>query len=117
MGEPANITRNFLELRGVGIINIKEIFGVKSILKRTKIDLIIELIKFEDTKIVDRLLTDYSEEIIEGKKVPKLIIPVSAGRSLATIIDAAVSEFKNRKHFNYSSVKEIIEKTKNNDNK
>jgi HPr kinase/phosphorylase len=89
-GSAPSISRNFMEIRGLGIINIKEIFGPKAVLKRSVIDLVIKLEKRQREKEDDRLglKTAKNHEIL-GVKIPKINIPVAPGRNIATLIEVA----------------------------
>ncbi len=89
-GEAPPISRYFMEIRGLGIINIKEIFGPKAVLKKSKIDLVINLIKRERKKDHDRLGLKTPEDYeILGVKTPQIYIPVAPGRNIATLIEVA----------------------------
>lgn len=85
---PANI-RHFSELRGIGIINVASLFGMGAVKPTEKIDFIVNLEQWDNTKSYDRmgLNKDYTE--ILGLKVPVLTIPVRQGRNLAVIIEVA----------------------------
>ncbi|MFW6139898.1 MAG: hypothetical protein ACOC5S_00905 [Acidobacteriota bacterium] len=90
MGISPAISRYFMEIRGLGIINIKQIFGSKSVCKRSKIDLVINLKKWEQDKEYDRLGLESLEKYeLLGVKIPQIIIPVAPGRNIATLIEVA----------------------------
>jgi len=90
IGKSPPISRYFMEIRGLGIINIKEIFGPKSISRQAKIDLVIQLRKWQRGKEYDRLGLKFPEDYeILGKKIPQLSIPVAPGRNIATLIEVA----------------------------
>ena len=90
VGAAPPLSRNFREIRGLGIINIKEIFGPKSISRESRIDLIIRLKKWRHGLEPDRLgLKLPEDEVILGEKVPQLFIPVAPGRNIATLIEVA----------------------------
>lgn len=90
VGTSPAVSRNFMEIRGLGIINIKQIFGSKSVCKRSKIDLIINLKKWEQDKEYDRLgLESLKKYELLGAKIPQIIIPVAPGRNIATLIEVA----------------------------
>jgi HPr kinase/phosphorylase len=89
-GTAPPLSRDFMEIRGLGIINIREIFGPKSVVRSAKVDLIIKLKKWHRGFEVDRLGLKVSEdESILGRKVPQLAIPVAPGRNIATLIEVA----------------------------
>ena len=84
------LSRDFMEIRGLGIINIREIFGPGSVVAGARVDLIIKLKKWRKGFEVDRLGLKVSEdESILGVKVPQLAIPVAPGRNIATLIEVA----------------------------
>ncbi len=91
------ITRNLMEIRGVGIINIKDIFGVSSIVERKKIELVIELERWDEKKVYDRLGWEMKKRKFLGVELPMIRIPVAPGRNLATIIEVAVRSYVLRK--------------------
>ena len=97
---PANI-RHFMELRGVGIINARRIFGMGSVKMTEKVDMVISLEPWEKTKVYDRMgMTDEYMEIL-GNKVPSLTIPVKTGRNLAVIIEVAAMNNRQKKMLDY----------------
>ena len=113
IGTSAEITRDFIEIRGIGIINAKQTFGIKSIMKKTKISLVLNLIKFKKNQEIDRLGSDFLEYKASGGSIPMMEIPVSAGRNLASIVEAAVTEFKHKKYYQYSAIDDMERKNKN----
>jgi len=90
IGTSPAISRYFMEIRGLGIINIKQIFGSKYVCKRSKIDLIINLKRWEQDKEYDRLGLELQGKYeLLGVKIPQIIIPVAPGRNIATLIEVA----------------------------
>lgn len=91
VGTAPPLTRNFMEIRGLGIINIREIFGPKSMMKQSRVDLIIRLKKLQKKGgDSDRLGLKFPEDReILGVKVPQINIPVAPGRNIATLIEVA----------------------------
>lgn len=94
---PDNI-RNFLEIRGVGIVNVKVLFGICAVKHLQKIDLVIELIDWKLYENRDRLFVAQKSKDIFGIEVPLLQIPVSSGRNIPVIIETAVINIKGRSH-------------------
>jgi HPr kinase/phosphorylase len=110
VGSAASLSRNFMEIRGLGIINIKKIFGKKSICSKTKIDLIIMLKRWKEGKEYDRLGLKFpGNQKILGVDVPKISIPVAPGRNIATLIEVACKVFM-LKQKGYHAALEITEK-------
>jgi HPr kinase/phosphorylase len=89
-GEAPELSRNFMEIRGLSIIDIKAIFGPRAICRKSKIDLVIQLKKWERGKKYDRLGLESPENYaILGVRLPKVSIPVAPGRTIATLIEVA----------------------------
>lgn len=89
-GTAPPLSRDFMELRGLGIINIREIFGPQAIRRSSMIDLIIRLRKWTRGKACERLGLDIpADEDILGVRIPVLNIPVAPGRNIATLIEIA----------------------------
>lgn len=104
---PENI-RHFMELRGIGIIDARRIFGMGSVKMTEKIDLVINLEPWDDTKAYERMgLADETMDIL-GLKIPMYTIPVNPGRNLAIIIEVAAINYRLKK-MGYNSAKELLE--------
>ncbi|MDO4604824.1 MAG: HPr(Ser) kinase/phosphatase [Helcococcus sp.] len=99
----ANI-RHFMEIRGIGILDIRRLYGVGSVKVETGIDLIIELENWNDEKEYDRLGLEDETEMILGIEVPKITVPVKPGRNIAMIIEVAVRNLRQKK-LGYNSAK------------
>lgn len=92
-GEAPEVLRNMLEIRGVGIIDVTSMFGVAATTERSQIDYVIELQKWDQNAVYDRIGGQEETFTVFGIDIPKIIIPVSEGRSIAVIIEAAVNNF------------------------
>lgn len=91
-GEAPEILKSMIELRGVGIINVNSMFGVTTTLDQSIVDYVIDLQKLHEEVEFDRIGgTERQTVTYFGVDIPKLVIPVSEGRSVAVIIEAAVS--------------------------
>ncbi len=88
-GEGSDLLHYHMEIRGLGIINIKHLFGVAAIRERKKIDLAIELVEWDEGKEYDRLGLDEQTYPLLGIEVPLLKIPVRPGRNITTIVEVA----------------------------
>ena len=106
-GTAPDIIRYFMELRGIGIINVKSMYGSGSVLDEKKIQLIIQLENWQQGKEYDRIGDEMSSDSYFGIKVPKLTIPVSPGRNLAIIIEVAARNFR-LKSMGYDASEELI---------
>jgi HPr kinase/phosphorylase len=94
MGTSAELTRNHMEVRGIGIINVADMFGVRSIRAEKSVDLVITLKPWEEVADVERLGMDQQFVKILGVPVPHMIIPVRPGRDLARLIEVAAFHVK-----------------------
>ena len=92
IGYPPETIKDLIEIRGIGIINVKEIFGEEAMINSSKIDLMIELVDFKDSHNYERLGYDTSYTNILDIKIPHMKIPVSPGRNLSTLIEIAVKK-------------------------
>ncbi|MFC2161284.1 hypothetical protein ACFLRX_06495 [Acidobacteriota bacterium] len=110
LGSAPEFSRNFMEIRGLGIINIKEIFGEKSLCGLTKVDLVIQLKRWEEGREYDRLGLEFPDDYeIVGQRVSQIIIPVAPGRSIATLIEVACKVYLCRQN-GYHAPKELIQR-------
>lgn len=89
IGKGAEVIKYHMEIRGLGIINIKDLFGIAAIRDRKKIELVIELVEWDQSKDYDRLGLEEETYTILGVEIPHLTIPVRPGRNLTTIIEVA----------------------------
>ncbi len=89
-GSSPELTYEHLEIRGLGIINIRDLFGVSAVGEPKPVELAIEVKRWVDVAEVERLGLDRHEEEIFGVKITKFVLPVSAGRNLSTLIETAV---------------------------
>lgn len=111
IGTAPESIRFFMEIRGVGIIDVRRMFGIGSILFNKKIDIAVELVKWEQDKEYERLGKDIKYTEIMGIKIPKITIPVIPGRNLAIVIEVAARNFYLRK-LGYNSAAVLDEKVK-----
>lgn len=113
-GTAAPTVKNFLEIRGVGIINVKKAMGIQNVLNSTKITLVIKLEKLEDVKSeIDRLGENKETYMIHNRSLPMITIPVSEGRNLASIIETAVIVHKLKTYDKYNFLEELKQVKKN----
>jgi HPr kinase/phosphorylase len=94
IGTSAELTRNHMEVRGIGIINVASMFGVKSIRHDKQVDLIISLKGWNEVPDVDRLGMEQEFVKILGVPIPHITIPVRPGRDLARLIEVAAFQTK-----------------------
>ncbi len=106
IGTSASVTRNHMEVRGIGIIDVGMMFGVKSIRREKQVDLVISLQDWDEVEEVDRL--GMEEETIEvlGVHIPHIIIPVRPGRDIARLVEVAAFQSK-LKGTGYNAAEEL----------
>ncbi|NUQ75372.1 MAG: HPr(Ser) kinase/phosphatase [Polyangiaceae bacterium] len=88
-GQPADLLRHHLEVRGLGILNIKDLFGVTAIRERKRIDVVVRLVEWSKDTEYDRLGLEDRYHVILGTKIRELVIPVRPGRDMASILEVA----------------------------
>ena len=103
---PENI-RHFIELRGIGIINARRIFGIGAVKVSEKIDLVINMEIWNSKKVYDRMGMDSEYMEILGLEVPVVTIPVKPGRNLAVIIEVAAMNHRQKK-MGYNGAQELL---------
>lgn len=113
IGTSPEITKHFIELRGIGIIDVKALFGVESILDTASIDMVIKLEEWDREKEYDRLGIDDNYTEILGNKVVCYSIPIRPGRNLAVIVEAASVNYRQR-NMGYNAAQELYNRVQNN---
>lgn len=103
---PDNI-RHFIELRGIGIINARRIFGMGAVKLNEKIDMVIKLELWDGQKIYNRMSTDENYTEILGVRVPYTEVPIRPGRNLAIIIEVAAMNNRQKK-MGYNASRELL---------
>ncbi len=103
---PENI-RHFVEVRGIGIINARRIFGIGAVKSSETIDIVVNLETWDNTKDYDRMGAESIHTEILGVRVPYINIPVRPGRNLAVIIEVAAMNNRQRK-MGYNAAKELF---------
>ncbi|NIM12860.1 MAG: HPr(Ser) kinase/phosphatase [Candidatus Aminicenantes bacterium] len=107
VGRSVDKIKKWIEVRGLGIINIVEMFGVGALLEEKKLDLVIKLEKWNPRKKYDRLGEEKLYFNILGKDIPTFNLPVAIGRNLSTLIEVAVKFFISRKNGSMSFVEQF----------
>lgn len=103
---PDNI-RHFIELRGIGIVNARRLFGMGAVKLTEKIDLVVKLEPWDSEKVYDRMGVDSEFTSILGVKVPSLTIPVKPGRNTAVILEVAAMNNRQKK-MGYNAAQELL---------
>ena len=106
VGKAPDITRHFIELRGIGIVDVKSLFGVQSVRETQTIDLVINMEEWDKNREYDRLgLKEESTEFL-GNKVVCHSIPIRPGRNLAIIVESAAVNHR-QKQMGYNAAEEL----------
>lgn len=108
VGQAPDNIRHFIELRGIGIINARRIFGMGAVKLTEKIDMVINMEIWDNNKVYDRMGIDSEYTEILGIKVPVLTIPVKPGRNLAIIIEVAAMNNRQKK-MGYNAAQELMQ--------
>jgi len=89
VGSGSELIRYHMEIRGLGILNVKELFGISAIKSRKTIDLVVELVKWDEDETYDRLGIDEQSYQLAGASLPYMRMPVTPGRNIAVIVEVA----------------------------
>ena len=107
VGRAPEITKYFIELRGIGIIDARRIFGMGAVKPSEKIDMVIQLEAWDSTKAYDRLGLDNEYANILDVKVPAITVPITPGRNLAVIVETAAMNNRQKK-MGYNAAKDLM---------
>ncbi len=112
VGTAPEMIRNYVELRGIGIINVAKLFGMGAVKAENEINLVVEIVPWDQQKVYDRLgLEDQYMELL-GVQIPKNTIPITPGRNLAVILEVAAMNNRQRK-MGYNPAREFTEQMNN----
>lgn len=106
VGSAPSIIKHFVELRGIGIVDVRQIFGMGAIKETEKIDMIIHLEPWQDKKQYDRLGLNTEYDDILGVNIPSLTVPVKPGRNLAVVVEVAAMNNRQKK-LGYNAAEEL----------
>jgi HPr kinase/phosphorylase len=108
VGTAPELIRNYIELRGIGIVNVARLFGMGAVRSDKKIDLVVNIVPWDNHAVYDRLgLEDQYMDIL-GVKVPMYTIPITPGRNLAMILEVAAMNNRQKK-MGYNAAVEFTE--------
>lgn len=113
VGSSPDITRHFIELRGIGIIDVKTLFGVESVENTHSIDLVIKLEEWDKDKVYDRLGLEEEYTEFLGNKVVCHSLPIRPGRNLAVIVETAAVNHRQKK-MGYNAAQELYKRVQEN---
>ena len=106
IGTAPEVIRHYIELRGIGVIDVRQLFGMRAIKTDSQVDLIVQLEQWDSTKFYDRLgIEDHFLEIMD-LQVPCVTIPVRPGRNLASIVEVAAMNNRHRR-YGYNAAEEL----------
>lgn len=108
-GESPDLTRHFMEIRGIGILDIERLYGVGAVKQFEYIDLVVELELWDENKIYDRIGLDEETIDILGVNVPMITIPVRTGRNIAMIVEVAARNNR-QKNLGYNAAQVLNER-------
>ena len=108
MGMAPELIRNYIELRGIGIVNVAKLFGMGAVKTENMINMVVNIVPWKTQEVYDRLGLDDQYMDILGVKVPMYTIPITPGRNLAVILEVAAMNNRQRQ-MGYNSAKEFTE--------
>lgn len=108
-GKSPTVLQNLLEIRGIGVIDVVKMFGVGAVMEKDEVDMIIQLERWVPSKEYTRIGVEDQQVVEEvlGVEIDKLVVPVTGGRSMSVVIEAAVMN-KRLKEYGYDSSKEFV---------
>ena len=108
VGTAPELIRNYIELRGIGIVNVAKLFGMGAVKAENEINLVVNIVPWNTQKVYDRLgLEDHYMELLDVK-IPMVTIPITPGRNLAVILEVAAMNNRQRK-MGYNPAQEFTE--------
>ncbi len=111
IGESPETIRHFMEIRGIGIIDIRQMYGIGAVLMRKSVEMAIHLELWQESKAYERLGMSDSYTTIMGVKIPQIVLPVRPGRNLAVVIEVAARNL-GLKRLGYSAANELDRRLK-----
>ena len=103
-GEPAEILRHLLEIRGVGIIDVMSLYGASAVKDSSQVQIAVYLENYDTQKTFDRLGNDTEELEVAGVRIPRIRLPVKTGRNISVVIEAAAMNYR-AKQMGYDATK------------
>ncbi|TQQ84058.1 HPr kinase/phosphorylase [Peptacetobacter hominis] len=109
IGQAPELLRHFMEIRGVGILDIKSLYGVRAVKQKHEIGLVVYLESWDSKKYYDRLGLDREYETIMGVQIEKMTVPVKPGRNTSMILEVAAMNYR-QKGMGYDAAEEFTKK-------
>ena len=108
IGKAPELIRHYIELRGIGVIDVQQLFGMSAVILEAQIDLVVHLEQWREDKFYDRFGLDEETVDILGVELPILTIPVMPGRNLAFIVEVAAMNNRHKK-YGYNAAQKLAE--------
>ncbi len=108
IGTAPAVIRNYVEMRGIGIINVAKLFGMGAVKEENQIDLVVDIVPWNNTQVYDRIGMEQQMTELLGVKVPVYTIPITPGRNLAVILEVAAMKNRHWK-MGYNAAMEFTE--------
>ena len=108
IGKAPELIRHYIELRGIGVIDVQQLFGMSAVILEAQIDLVVHLEQWREDKFYDRFGLDEEKVDILGVELPILTIPVMPGRNLAVIVEVAAMNNRHKK-YGYNAAQKLAE--------
>ena len=98
LGKAPELIRHYIELRGIGVVNVQQLLGMSAVKVESQVDLVVHLERWREDKFYDRFGLDEERVNILGVDIPIITIPVQPGRNLATIVEVAAMNNRHKKY-------------------
>lgn len=108
VGSAPQVLKHYIELRGIGVINVARLFGVGAVKDLTSVDLIVNMVPWRDDEVYDRLGMETTYTEILDVQIPSITVPITPGRNVAVILEVAAMNNR-QKYMGYNSAKEFTE--------
>ena len=108
IGKAPELIRHYIELRGIGVIDVQQLFGMSAVKLESQLDLVVHLERWRDDKFYDRFGLDEEKVNILGMDLPIVTIPVMPGRNLAAIVEVAAMNNRHKK-YGYNAAQKLAE--------
>lgn len=108
IGRAPELIKHYIELRGIGIVDVQQLFGMSSVIPEATIDMVVHMERWKDDKFYDRFGLDEENIDILDVKVPLITVPVESGRNLAVIMEVAAMNNRHKK-YGFNSARKLEE--------
>jgi len=109
MGTAPELIRNYIELRGIGIVNVAKLFGMGAVKSENEVNLVVNIVPWDAHAVYDRLGLEEQHMELLGVKIPMITIPITPGRNLAVILEVAAMNNRQKK-MGYNAAVEFTER-------